>query len=279
MNRINTLVPTLQRGNACIGAPAPSQEKILDAGASVHAFPRWSAHLYTELFNYFIYYVFLIFCRVGRVKRNPPFLRDRWVSLTLYPPYKKLVYKGVRWSVGTRVIKYFFISFLFMSTAAQSFTVTPKNIISKPNQTHIFKVIGGLPPIYWQSRAGEVERGSEANSFIYRAPRRYMQDYVRFFDRVDQSVQVDIEILRPLRASPSRRNIPINGKTRFRIMGASGNWKVKPDKNLKFTQHNKILYVKATTVVGLRKIEVYDEVTKEEIELEVRVYAPLELLN
>jgi hypothetical protein len=176
-------------------------------------------------------------------------------------------------------INYLFISFLFMSTAVQSFTVTPKNIISKPNQTHNFKVIGGLPPIYWQSRAGEVMRGSEPNSFIYTAPRRYMQDYVRFFDRADQFVQVDIEILRPLRASPSRRNIPINGKARFRIMGASGNWKVKSDKNLKFTQNKNILYVEATTIVGLRKIIVYDEVTKEEIELEVRVYAPLQLLN
>lgn len=166
-----------------------------------------------------------------------------------------------------------------MSTAAQSFTVTPKKIISKPNQSHIFKVIGGLPPIYWQSRAGEVQRGSEPNSFIYTAPRRYMEDYVRFFDRVDQAVQVDIEILRPLAASPSRRNIPINGKTSFRIMGASGNWKVKADKNLKFTQDSKILYVEATTVVGLRKIIVYDEVTKEEIELKVRVYPPLQLLN
>jgi len=106
-----------------------------------------------------------------------------------------------------------------------------------------------------------------------------MRDYVRFFDRADQSVQVDIEILRPLAASPSLRNIPINGKARFRIMGASGNWKVKADKNLKFSQNNKILYVKATTVVGLRKIIVYDEVTKEEIELEVRIYAPLQLLN
>ena len=178
-------------------------------------------------------------------------------------------------------INYLLISLLFLSSiqAAQSFTVTPKKIISKPKQTHHFKVIGGLPPIYWQSRAGEVERGSEPNSFIYRAPRRYMQDYVRFFDRADQSVQVDIEILRPLAASPSRRNIPVNGKTRFRIMGASGNWKVKPDKNLIFTQHNKILYVETTTIVGLRKIIVYDEVTKEEIKLEVRVYAPLELLN
>ena len=178
-------------------------------------------------------------------------------------------------------INYLLISLLFLSSiqAAQSFTVTPKKIISKPNQTHKFKVIGGLPPIYWQSRAGEVERGSEANSFIYRAPRRYMQDYVRFFDRVDQSVQVDIEILRPLAASPSRRNIPINGKARFRIMGASGNWQVKPDKNLKFTQDNRILYVEATTIVGLRNIIVYDEVTKEQIKLEVRVYGSLELLN
>jgi hypothetical protein len=106
-----------------------------------------------------------------------------------------------------------------------------------------------------------------------------MKDYVRFFDRVDQSVQVDIEILRPLRASPSRRNIPINGKARFRIMGASGNWKVKADKNLKFTQNKNILYVEASTIVGLRKIIVYDEVTKEEIEVQVRVYAPLQLFN
>ena len=194
-------------------------------------------------------YIFFMFCRVGRAKRNPPFL-----LLT-------------------------FLLFLSTIQAAQSFTVTPKNIISKPNQTHKFKVIGGLPPIFWQSRAGEVQRGSEPNSFIYTAPRRYMKDYVRFFDRVDQSVQVNIEILRPLRASPSRRNIPINGKARFRIMGASGNWQVKPDKNLIFTQNNRILYVEATTIVGLRKIIVYDEVTKEEIELEVRVYAPLELLN
>lgn len=179
-------------------------------------------------------------------------------------------------------INYLLIFILFLSTiqTAQSFTVTPKKIITKPNQTHIFKIIGGLPPIYWQSKAGEVMRGSEPNSFIYRAPRRYMQDYVRFFDRADQTIQVDIEILRPLAASPSIRNIPVNGKTRFRIMGGSGNWQVKPDKDLKFTQHNKIiLNVHANSVVGLRKIIVYDEVTKEEIELSVRVYAPLELLN
>jgi hypothetical protein len=179
-------------------------------------------------------------------------------------------------------INYLLIFLLFLSTiqTVQSFTVTPTKIITKPNQTHTFKVIGGLPPIYWQSRAGEVIRGSEPNSFIYRAPRRYMQDYVRFFDRADQTIQVDIEILRPLAASPSIRNIPINGKTRFRIMGASGNWKVKPNKDLKFTQQNKIiLNVQASTVVGLREIQIYDEVTKEEIEVQVRVYAPLELLN
>lgn len=177
-------------------------------------------------------------------------------------------------------INYLLIFLLFFSTTAQSFTVTPKKIITKPNQTHKFKVIGGLPPIFWQSRAGEVIRGSEPNSFIYTAPRRYMQDYVRFFDRADQYVQVNIEILRPLAASPSIRNIPINGKTRFRIMGGSGNWQVKSDKDLKFTKYNnRMLNVQASTVVGLRKIQIYDEVTKEEIEVQVRVYAPLELLN
>jgi hypothetical protein len=177
-------------------------------------------------------------------------------------------------------INYLLVLLFFISANVQSFTVTPTKIITKPNQTHTFKVIGGLPPIFWQSRAGEVIRGSEPNSFIYTAPRRYMQDYVRFFDRADQFVQVDIEILRPLAASPSIRNIPINGKTRFRIMGGSGNWKVKPDKDLKFSQHNKIiLNVQANSVVGLRKIIVYDGITKEEIEVQVRVYAPLELLN
>lgn len=173
------------------------------------------------------------------------------------------------------------ILILFCSTTSvQALTVTPKEIWSKPHQTHYFTVTGGLTPIFWQSKAGEVTRSKDENVFIYRAPRRYMQDYVRFFDRAGQTIQVNINVLRPLAASPSIRHIPINANTNFMIIGGSGKWQIEPNDYLNLHKHNNtILNVEAGTVAGLHKIQVYDEVTQDLIELQVRVYAPLDLLN
>ncbi|WP_069469763.1 hypothetical protein [Candidatus Marithrix sp. Canyon 246] len=172
------------------------------------------------------------------------------------------------------------ILILFCSTtSAQALTVTPKEIWSKPHQTHYFTVTGGLTPIFWQSKTGDVRRSKDENVFIYRAPRRYMQDYVRFFDRAGQTIQVNINVLRPLEASPSIRNIPINDKTNFMIIGGSGKWQLEPNDYLNLHKDSSILKVEAGNVAGLHKIQVYDEVTQDLIELEVRVYAPLDLLN
>jgi hypothetical protein len=166
--------------------------------------------------------------------------------------------------------------------AIEPLEVAPQNIWSKPSQVHQFRVTGGLPPIYWQSRSGEVSVDEEnPNIFIYKAPRRYMRDYIRFFDRAGQEIQVNIDVLRPLRISPTRRNIPTNGKTHFRIYGGSGHWQLKPDQHARILTatktDKKTLTIQAGASAGTQPIRVYDEITDDEVQVQVQIYAPLKI--
>ncbi|RKZ82987.1 MAG: hypothetical protein DRR19_19785 [Candidatus Parabeggiatoa sp. nov. 1] len=168
--------------------------------------------------------------------------------------------------------------------ATEPLEVAPKQIWSKPNQEHQFWITGGLRPIFWQSKAGEVSVDEkEPNLFIYMAPRRYMQDSITFFDRAGQEVQVLIDVLRPLSVSPSIRNIPINGETHFQIQGGSGHWQVKPeveehDNILTITKSdNMTLTIQAGSSGGLQTIRIHDEATEDEVEVQVQIYAPLEV--
>ncbi|RKZ38985.1 MAG: hypothetical protein DRQ49_12790 [Gammaproteobacteria bacterium] len=163
--------------------------------------------------------------------------------------------------------------------ATEPLKVTPKQIWSKASQVHNFKVTGGLPPIYWQTKAGDVQVGEKPNTFVYTAPRRYMQDTIRFYDRTDQAIEVTIDVLRPLSVTPSRRNIPLQGESHFRIQGGSGQWQAKMDDDaLTITQLDKgKLTVKASDIAGLQQIQISDKVTQEQVEVEVQIYAPLEV--
>jgi hypothetical protein len=169
-----------------------------------------------------------------------------------------------------------------IAQAIEPLEVAPQSIWSKPSQVHQFRVTGGVPPIYWQSRSGEVSVDEEnPNIFIYKAPRRYMQDNIHFFDRAGQEIQVTIDILRPFRVSPSRRHIPINGTTKFRLYGGSGQWQLKSEQPtdeqiLTATQtDNHTLTIQASATAGTQTIRLYDQITDEEVEVQVQVYAPL----
>ncbi len=166
---------------------------------------------------------------------------------------------------------------LLLSTAPLA--VTPQHLWSQPEQIHHIQVTGGLPPIYWQTQSGDITPGEQPNSFIYQAPRRYMQDSIRFIDRSRQQIQITIDILRPLTITPSIRHLPLNGETRFRIQGGSGQWQIEPHQTLTITKQddNITFNIKAGSTAGLHTIQIHDQITHEHIQAQIHIYAPLDV--
>jgi len=185
------------------------------------------------------------------------------------------------------VITWLFVAFAIVagffspgvSAQQNPLTISPVNIWSRPSQEHRFNLSGGLPPIRWQSKSGEVSAvDGEEGVYLYRAPRRYMQDQVHFFDNAGQQAMITIDVLRPLTVSPSVRRIPIGGVTDFVIQGGSGEWKFSEETKLKLNkQENGKLQVVAGSNAGQYTLKVMDMVTDDEVELMVHVYAPLQI--
>ena len=179
------------------------------------------------------------------------------------------------------VISLFLFAFLLVIKPVQAIeplTVTAKQLWSQAKQVHHIKIKGGLPPIYWQTKAGEVDRGSKPNTFIYTAPKRYMQDEIRFFDRAGQEITVIIDILRPLSVSPKIRHIPQHGEVKFNISGGSGQWQIRTAMSNKVKKLNKMtLIVQVGELTGLQTLTVFDKVTGEQFAIQVQIYAPLDI--
>jgi len=162
--------------------------------------------------------------------------------------------------------------------ASEPLVVTPTHLWSKPSQIHKFTVDGGIPPIAWQTKSGEVSASEdEANVFIYQAPRRYMQDTILFFDRAGQEISVTIDVLRPLQITPNVRNIPTNNNGYFRVQGGSGKWQVEDNEVLTITKSGMKLLITTGNSAGSYSVRVHDKVTKEQVEAQVRIYKPLEV--
>ncbi len=181
-------------------------------------------------------------------------------------------------------MKFIWISVIFLTgfapVAAEeiSFQAKPESFWSRPLQEHLLSVTGGLPPIHWQTVAGEIRAGDEKNSFIYRAPKRYMRDTLRFYDRAGQMVQVTAEILRPLAVSPAQHTVPAGGNARFNLHGGSGEWELIEDAGLKIIRQDKhVLEIPAGNTAGEKTLSIRDRVTGEVVQPRLYVYTSLDI--
>ncbi|MCP4701022.1 MAG: hypothetical protein GY862_29840 [Gammaproteobacteria bacterium] len=169
------------------------------------------------------------------------------------------------------------VLFSFLRAEEAIISVTPQALWSRPQQEHRFTVKGGLPPIRWQTRAGDV-KALEERVFLYRAPKRYMRDQLRFFDRAAQEAQVTIDILRPLSVSPSIRNVPVNGRAEFSVHGGSSKWEVSDDGGLQVAKLEKTkLEINAGNSTGRKNLRIHDQVTEEQFDIVINVYTVLEV--
>jgi len=161
----------------------------------------------------------------------------------------------------------------------ESFRVSPEMIWSQPNQEHKFLIEGGLPPIRWQSQSGEIVKSEEEEHiFLYRAPKMYMLDSVRFYDRAGQEFEVKINVLRPLKISPSLRNVRIDGRTDFIIQGGSGQYEISDDGGFDvkiLLEEFPHLEVTVGKSIGEKTISIRDSITQEQAEATLNVYGPL----
>jgi hypothetical protein len=176
----------------------------------------------------------------------------------------------------------YLLLFLIMTPAmatTEPFLANPTRMWSKPNQVHEITVTGGISPLNWQALAGEINPVvDKPGVFSYQAPRRYMQDTILFRDRTGQEIQVVVDILPPLQVSPNLRHLAVNDKGYFSLQGGSGQWQVIASDILTVKRLNNQLEVTVENgTVGFYDLLVKDDVTHEEVKVQVQVYAPLEI--
>ena len=154
----------------------------------------------------------------------------------------------------------------------------PTHLYSQMKQQHRIKVMGGLLPIQWQTKAGTITATSDSRIFNYQAPPRYMTDTVTFYDPTDQETIVFIDVLRPLSVTPKQRTMKPKQQSHFTIQGGSGDWSVINDANLNNVSKQKNqLIVTADEQAGQCIVWIQDQKTQEKISLLIKIYAPLDI--
>jgi len=88
-----------------------------------------------------------------------------------------------------------------------------------------------------------------------------------------------LRLLRLLRYFLTSKNIFLNGETRFRIQGGSGQWQIEPHQTLTITKQddNITFNIKADSTAGLHTIQIHDQITHEHIQAQIHIYAPLDV--
>ena len=156
-------------------------------------------------------------------------------------------------------------------------SITPDSFWSGPGMEHELVVKGGLPPYRWQCKSGTITPIIENEGrYMYKAPKRYGDDWVRFEDTAGQHAEINIDIYRPLTISPSRMTLAPDQKGNVRVIGGSGQYEINKNEVLN-TQMEKdgLITVSPKVEEGETVLTVKDGVTGETVSLPITIYGPI----
>lgn len=164
----------------------------------------------------------------------------------------------------------------------------PQNAIIKsgmlwtqPEKQYKLIIKGGQPPYRWQCLRGDISIDpQQKNIYYYKVPKRFGNDNICIIDGANNRTDFPVKIFRPIKITPSKLFIPVNGEAKARVIGGSGKWEIV-DKNEILTISKKNDFI--TVAAGSEKIDCelscHDLITGDHSQLIIKIYDKLKLKN